>query len=335
MTTARRNGRPFDRAPKNADSDTMAKSSTSEIPPTRPSPFLLLAYPAVLGLGSVYSTISPTVTSPKPKPKPFTPGLSSDISTPMDSIPINYFADKRNILNLYFVKIGWFWTTIAFLLIALPQIPRVLDRRSRRTIAFLQSLLRYALVTTTWIATTQWFFGPALIDRSFTWTGGRCEALPELAQEKNMFQFETLLTAYACKRGRGMWTGGHDISGHIFMLVLSSAFLMLEIYLSDRYSQHPSITPKAAAGIAAETSDAEKRELGGWESLPQAEVRLWTRRLVKFAILLDWWMILMTAIFFHTWLEKVSGLLISSIVIYIIYFLPQFVPEWRSLVGGV
>lgn len=159
--------------------------------------------------------------------------------------------------------------------------------------------------------------------------------LPELAQQKDLFKFELLVTEYACKQGRGMWTGGHDMSGHVFMLVLSSAFLTLETHLSERYSQHPSIGPKAAAAVAAETSEAEKRELGGWESSNLAEIQLWARRFVKLVILLDWWMILMTAIFFHTWNEKLSGLLISSIAIYTIYFLPQFLPGWQRVIGGI
>lgn len=294
------------------------------------SPLLLLAYPAILALGSLYSKISPTTTGAKPKA--LVPGLSSDISTPVESSPINYFASKRNVLNVYFVKVGWAWTTLAFLLILLTQHSRALNRRFSRSKTLAQSVLRYTLATITWIATTQWFFGPPWTDRSFTISGGRCEPLPERAQEAISYKVERLMTEYTCKRGGGIWTGGHDISGHVFMLTLSSAFLMLEIYISDL---HSSISPKAAASIAAETSQDEKREIGGWESLSLAEVRLWARRFVFVVVALDWWMIFMTAIFFHTLPEKVSGLLIATTAIYAIYFLPQFVQRWRDLIGGL
>ena len=37
------------------------------------------------------------------------------------------------------------------------------------------------------------------------------------------------VTGQACKAVGGTWRGGHDISGHVFILVLGSAFLGLEL----------------------------------------------------------------------------------------------------------
>ena len=37
------------------------------------------------------------------------------------------------------------------------------------------------------------------------------------------------VTSQACKQIGGVWKGGHDISGHVFILVLGSASLMAEL----------------------------------------------------------------------------------------------------------
>jgi Inositol phospholipid synthesis and fat-storage-inducing TM len=312
-------------------------SSTS-----RPSPYILLIYPVILAMGSLFSILSPSAQL-SPHSAPFTPGVASDINTPKTPQTLNYFAGKHNIINLYFVKIGWFWTTLAFALLQATTITRSpkQQRPSSPTNSnnnLSQALLRYSLITLTWIITTQWFFGPALIDRSFTSTGGRCvprtghpSPLNELAD------LSTIATGLSCKSLGGKWLGGHDISGHFFMLVLSSAFLFLEFFISESQTQaeHPHISNSAAARIARETTEEEKRAVGGWESEGVVKARVWTQYFVWAVIVLDAWMLLMTAIWFHTLFEKVSGLTLASASIWGVYFLPRLVPGWRRMVGGV
>jgi hypothetical protein len=265
-----------------------------------------------------------------------TPGVASDLNSPTTPQPVNYFASKHNILNLYFVKIGWFWTTLAFALLAyVTYAAQQKDKASSSKRRWLQAALRYSIVTATWAGTTQWLFGPPLIDRSFTITGGRCEALPAKIDGSGRPDVSAIFTQITCKAVGGSWKGGHDISGHAFMLVLSSAFLLLELYVSDALSSHPHISPKAAAVVAHDTIDEEKRELGGWESETQAKIRLWSRYFVWTVVGLDFWMFLMTAIWFHTWLEKLSGLLLSGSCIWAVYYLPAFLPAWREIVGPV
>jgi Inositol phospholipid synthesis and fat-storage-inducing TM len=301
-----------------------------------PSPYLLLIYPIILVLGSLYAIVSPTA-NPATQAGALIPGVASELNNPTARHPINYFASKRNSLNLYFVKIDWFWTTLAFSLVAYTtHAVGGKDTVSSSTLPrWLQATLRYLVVTTTWIVTTQWLFGPPLIDRSFTLTGGRCEALPAEIDESGQLDVSTLVTSIACKAVGGKWKGGHDISGHVFMLVLSSAFLFLELYVSDVLSPHSRVSPRAAAAVARDTTDEEKREIGGWESDTQAKIRLWTRYFVWTIVGLDLWMLLMTAVWFHTWLEKLSGLLISVSAIWAVYFLPASLPAWRAIVGPV
>ena len=325
--TTRRNGHAQDLKMQETDTPTTPAQRKARF---SPSPYLLLVYPAILMLGSFFSTLSPTAAQPN---QALTPGLASQLNTPAPPQPINYFASKHNLLNLYFVKIDWFWTTLAFILILFTTHSPPLSRSSSGISRPLKALLRYAIVTAAWIGTTQWFFGAPLIDRSFTLTGGKCEALPAKVNDAGRPDVSAIFTSITCKAVGGRWKGGHDISGHVFLLVLSSAFLVMELYVSDIQSPHPSVSPKAAAAVAQEITTEEKRAVGGWESDAQAKMRLWTRYFVLTVVGLDFWMLLMTAIWFHTWLEKLSGLLLSGVCIWIVYFLPAFVPEWRKMVS--
>ncbi|KAI9373429.1 inositol phospholipid synthesis and fat-storage-inducing TM-domain-containing protein [Aspergillus egyptiacus] len=293
-------------------------TSTTITPPSRftlPGTVLLI-YPATLLLGSLFSALSPTAHGPQP-------ASASD-----EPAPINYFARKNNIFNLYFVKVGWIWLTVAFavLLTTYPASPA----RSRRQ---LQALLRYALATAFWYATTQWFFGPAIIDRSFVFTGGKCEdAIQQLRIRRDesgalgAVQEEPLrvyLTAAACKAAGGAWRGGHDVSGHVFMLVLVTAVLGFEgVGVLAQVAQ-------ANNSNTAETSG----EKGERDVEAGGEMRRWVFRFVGAVAGLSWWMLLMTAIWFHTWLEKTNGLLLSLAAIYTIYFLPRRALPWRNIVG--
>jgi hypothetical protein len=48
---------------------------------------------------------------------------------------------------------------------------------------------------------------------------------------------------------------------------------------------------------------------------------------------MNWWMLLMTAAYFHTWFEKFTGLFVASTALYAIYFLPRAVPLVRQAIG--
>ena len=48
---------------------------------------------------------------------------------------------------------------------------------------------------------------------------------------------------------------------------------------------------------------------------------------------LSWWMLLMTAAFFHTWFEKFTGLVVALSTLYATYFLPRAIPALRVVLG--
>lgn len=112
-----------------------------------------------------------------------------------------------------------------------------------------------------------------------------------------------MVTSMACKAAGGKWKGGHDISGHVFLLVLATAFLMEEVGWSmlrfanwgpEERSVIMSDGATKGAGIEAEI---QGRGFPGFG---------FGGRFAVAVIALNVWMLLMTAIYFHTWFEKVS-----------------------------
>lgn len=124
-----------------------------------------------------------------------------------------------------------------------------------------------------------------------------------------MDEARELLTSAACKLAGGRWKGGHDISGHVFLLTLGSAFLGMEIL--------PVVLRKAGlreerrvrtrdGGVGRAVIGSEGRGVVGAEEQGSG---------VGAPVVvagLSWWMLLMTAAYFHTWFEKVNSLFFFS-----------------------
>src|SRR5579871_4087457 len=326
-----------DRPASNIHSKTSSvnTSPTNMQQPSHISPFLptlleaalLSIYPITLVLGSLSSYISPHINN--------TLYSSSHQSFPPHVAP-SYFARKKNIFNLYFVKVGWFWTTLALLLFILthpsfgrPLSPSLTSRRIKAT-------LRWLGATVVWVLVTQWCFGPPLIDRSFRLTGGMCEILDDQGQVGHMSTEREVLTHAACRVIGGQWKGGHDISGHVFLMILGSALLWMEVL--------PVVL--RARGLREErrvlmadgrpvTTAVEKMEVEG-AVVVEKEKEVFVSLGTKFAVgvvSLSWWMLLMTAAFFHTWFEKFTGLVVALAGIWIVYFIPRGMPMVRAVVG--
>jgi len=116
------------------------------------------------------------------------------------------------------------------------------------------------------------------MDRAFLVTGGTCEMLDAAGPDAmGMSTGKLLITSAACKLQGGRWRGGHDLSGHVFLLTHASLFLWSELL------------PFLKAGIWGWVSSAVVAILCMW-----------------------WWMLLMTGIYFHTWTEKATGLIVAT-----------------------
>lgn len=154
---------------------------------------------------------------------------------------------------------------------------------------------------------TQWFFGPAIIDRSFKLTGGACELVRADDQGQiDLTDGQRFVTGMACKAVGGKWKGGHDISGHVFLLVLGSMFLLEEVLHvvmeSNAIKEERTITMDDGA---VKSASVEAAVVGGNANVDDGKLDLGVKVVLGVAGL-SIWMLLMTAAYFHTWFEKVS-----------------------------
>lgn len=175
---------------------------------------------------------------------------------------------------------------------------------------------------------TQWFFGPPLIDTMFRFTGGQCEKLRK-GEGVDMSDAREFITAATCKAVGGTWKGGHDISGHVFLLILGSSLLWLEFL--------PALTRMEGLrdGRLITLNDGKTASVAVEKEEVKTEGDA-TARGVKFALGvagLMWWMLLMTAAYFHTWFEKFTGLMVAFVGLYGVYFMPRGVPQVRAVLG--
>lgn len=299
--------------------------------PTPTETILLAAYPVLLVFGTLFSLLNPNVRS---SPYDF---ISQSHVQNSGAVP-SYFARKDNLFNVLFVKRAWFWITVSFFAFVFTHPSyRSTERKLRATV-------RWGLVTLWWIFVTQWFFGPAIVDRGFRVTGGKCAVAQAKVNEQvkadsipgpvgadvDVAGFKEFVTAAACKAAGGRWTGGHDISGHVFLLVLGSAFLVQEVgwVVARHYWRrnvrnvdertvvmHDGAVKSAGTDLAADKrwddyspemdEEREVREVavaggGLWDALGHGG------KAILGVVGLSAWMLLMTAIYFHTWFEKVG-----------------------------
>ncbi|PTB66256.1 alpha-galactosidase [Trichoderma citrinoviride] len=286
-------------------------------PPYLPTPLERIAlgiFPAILVFGTIFSLISPDV-----RASAYDHVSQSHHQDP--SIAPGYFARKNNIFNVIFVKRGWGWITFAFVFSLLMQPTGkappavVLARRIRAGV-------RWAAVTGWWFFVTQWFFGPPIIDRSFRWTGGKCE-LAQREVSVGAGTVKEMLTAVACKAAGGKWKGGHDISGHVFLLVLGTAFLMQEVgWPALRFSGWLGEERSIVMSDGAVKNASVESETAVGHGAGEPAFNIGGKTAIGF-IALSLWMLLMTAIYFHTWFEKFTGLLAAIIAIYTVYYVPR------------
>lgn len=106
-------------------------------------------------------------------------------------------------------------------------------------------------------------------------------------------------TSAACKLAGGQWKGGHDISGHVFLLVLGSAFLWMEILPVLVSREERFVKRREGEWIAADRESDDEKEKEEKQAARGLSVPVGV-------VGLSWWMLLMTAAYFHVWFEKVG-----------------------------
>ncbi|SGZ30475.1 BQ5605_C048g12373 [Microbotryum silenes-dioicae] len=209
-----------------------------------------------------------------------------------------YFADKRNVINQYFTKQAWVWVTLAYIFYSLsilvfaPKPSKSAHKVQLNEPTLVQHFLtitrRFVLSTLYWYYLTQatWFGaiyrGPSLAKHLLLYSGAVC--MPSTLSSTSSSLVEGNLQ---CTGQRGeYYRGGHDSSGHVFLMVHASIFLY--------YLINPSI----------------QRVFN--HSVPQKDVGL-PERFVLYSILtfmgLCWFVLGCTSVFFHSPAEKMSGFL--------------------------
>lgn len=252
---------------------------------SKPQIILLSVFPMIIILGQLMSYFSP------------------------DETIHNYFTSRGNLVNRFFVKQGWFWTLFTYFNIIYSKIKnRIVQRK-----VILISILRVSLITICWLLFTQWFFGPPLMDRIFVLTGGQCTNIQESSiplSLKNLFEIssnknglaENLLTSKSissasCKRMKGCWEGGHDPSGHVFLLTLSTSLLILE-------------------SIELYTSEDNLLEALLNKNLSWNQIIIHPTMLTLVVVVSGLSMLLMTIIKYHSFNEQITGLSVALVVIW-------------------
>ncbi|KAF8161233.1 inositol phospholipid synthesis and fat-storage-inducing TM-domain-containing protein [Crassisporium funariophilum] len=200
----------------------------------------------------------------------------------------HYFATKTNPLNVYFIKKAWGWTSLAFLFSYLTSPAQVRTK---------ERFFKYLTLTAVWLLFTSWFFGPALLERVIVASGGQCViALPNgdpitvpneycyskstITQQSHPDLFVTTFAIPPEWRLIPRLRMGHDISGHIFLLTMSTLFLVDQL--------RPSF------------------KMGRWSSVHQ-----WA--LASNIVLIAIWLfaIYTTGVYFHSPFEKLTGFLLG------------------------
>ncbi|KIL68824.1 hypothetical protein M378DRAFT_70614 [Amanita muscaria Koide BX008] len=225
----------------------------------------------------------------------------------------HYFASKSNILNVYFIKQGWGWTTIAFLLNWLTSPP---ETRTR------QRFYQYLLATASWFVFAMWFFGPALLERVIVGSGGECLlyvpsgehfSVPHtLCYSRTTIAPATHPDLFASPAFAALsidnlvfpdgWKGvprlrkGHDVSGHVFLVTLAILLLVDQL--------RPSFYVRRQQGQQ-------------WSLVHYVAV------VANVALIAVWFLaIYTTGVYFHSPMEKVTGFVLG-----VLCFLPTQLPS--------
>ncbi|KAI3405494.2 hypothetical protein KGF56_001512 [Candida oxycetoniae] len=269
----------------------------------------------------------------------------------------NYFNNKGNFLNYFFVKRGWGWTTLVIMFYYFGHVFRYLiesnkkksnDKEAKIGTVIGGAILRYGLATIWWYLFTQWCFGLPIMDKVFIFTGGACHlepvssssssgTIPPLREKhtniaKHFVQdIETMIwksssvTSRNCRQVNGSWIGGHDPSGHVFLMIHSSLYLYFE---SARFFNWKSLVQTACYFVDKIKAKNNKNNNKRIDVRVEDTARLigdLAQLSIVFLIALWWFMLLMTNVYFHSILEKLVGLMFGYVGIFVIYFIPRWI----------
>ncbi|CAO1357443.1 unnamed protein product [Diamesa tonsa] len=220
--------------------------------------------------------------------------------------PKSYFSRSDNLFNVYFVKLGWFWTTLF-------SVPFLYLTNLTLCCGNLGKFLKHHLPRIV-IATVFWFSWTKLfnvIETGF----GRC----------NMKGFET---KSGCLKAGHFWNG-FDISGHAFILIYSSLVLIEEarpIVGWDNIKEHLRLEEYRRKTQDASPSSNPLRnlnndEISSLKYLYQKYTPTIKLLFVAMTVLQLLWdiMLVCTMLYYHRMVEKVLSGIIAILTWYFTY----------------
>lgn len=220
------------------------------------------------------------------------------------SLPKMYFSTTTNILNRYFVKLGWFWT----LFISIPFV-----YMTSYTYCCGKKSLIYKHLTRLAIATFFWFFWVNL----FIYI----ESLYGYCLDRR-----DLKTRYDCVSKGFRWKG-FDLSGHAFILIYSNLLLIEEARpilgwegIKDliRDERHARLTESTNFGPLRALSSEDFNILTTSYEKFLPYVRIYFIILSIFSLIWDF-MLFTTILYFHSMPEKLLSGIIAIFTWYFTY----------------
>jgi hypothetical protein len=199
----------------------------------------------------------------------------------------NYLAEKNNIFNKYFVKLGWAWTTGLL-------VPFVVMSSLVYTGFNVTSICRHLFRTC--IATLIWF--------AFTSTFEYIDSQTGLCLNRS------LTTKSHCRLERSEWLMGFDISGHVFILIHSLLLILEEVNFFNRWEN---LHKKLESSVSSQ--DYQSLE---WFGTLTPILRC---NFLLLAMLVILWevMLLTTCLFFHTIMHKLVAAVCAIVCWFVTY----------------
>jgi len=129
------------------------------------------------------------------------------------------YTKKRSVVNKYFAKLAWAWTTLAIFVFYL------FSQKTKKS--KVNALIRYIIATLYWFILCRWAFGLSVFNR-IQRQYGKCE-VPSKTKGENESSFISTTSFNCTSVHKGRWIG-FDVSGHVFLLIHASLFLLEETW---------------------------------------------------------------------------------------------------------
>ena len=192
-------------------------------------------------------------------------------------IPQSYFSNRRNVLNVYFVKWSWGWTLCLLS-------PHIFLTSAVYTYGNIVTMIRN--LTRLAVGTAFWYFWVNL----FLY----------IKQETGSCVGDKTTTAILACRKKGFHWYEFDISGHTFLLIYCCLIIAEELQIMRDWD----------SVIFHMEPRNDKQKLKYWHSVvtPLAKALLWSTGLLQ---ILWEFMFLWTCLYFHTVSQKVLGAVVA------------------------